>query len=237
MEDKSGNKQKPLRPVSNRVKDLYNAYMRNEGSRSIPIAGLDEDTLKNLEELLERGDELQTNEETQNETIEQTIPQEISEEIQALNDKIDSLEQERDDLKEQAIRRTAELENVIKRTQKEKLEIIEYANEKLLIKFLSIIDDLTNAVESARQSHDANSILTGIEMINQKALKLLEDEGVKQIEDAVNKPFDVHYHEALMSMPSEVEEGHVVQEVLKGYQLRDKVIRHTKVVTSSGSPE
>ena len=155
---------------------------------------------------------------------------------QSLNDKIDSLEKERDEAKDQAIRKTAELENVIKRTQKEKYDIIEYANEKLLLKFLSIIDDLTNAVDSARQSHDATSILTGIEMIHQKALKLLEDEGVKPIDNVVGHPFDVHFHEALLSMPSEIKEGHVVQEVVKGYTLREKVIRHTKVVTSSGEP-
>jgi molecular chaperone GrpE len=237
MEDKSGNKQKPLRPVSNRVKDLYNAYMRNEGTRSIPITGLDDEAMQNLEELLEGGDEMTPKDEPTNDTNEMTLQQEIAEEIQSLNDRIDVLEKERDEAKDQAIRKTAELENVIKRTQREKYDIIEFANEKLLLKFLSIIDDLTNAVDSARQSHDATSILTGIEMIHQKALKLLEDEGVKPIDNVVGHPFDVHFHEALLSMPSEIKEGHVVQEVMKGYTLRDKVIRHTKVVTSSGEPD
>jgi molecular chaperone GrpE len=150
---------------------------------------------------------------------------------------IDSLQKENAELKDKLIRKTAELDNVIKRCEKEKLNMIDYANEKLIIKLLELVDDLDNAVESGKKSHDPETILTGVEMIHQKAMKLLEDEGVKPLDSAEGKPFDVNLHDAMVSMPSEQPEGTVIQEIQKGYTLRDKVIRHSKVVTSSGEAD
>ena len=149
---------------------------------------------------------------------------------------IEELKQENTALKDKLIRKTAELDNVIKRCEKEKLDMISYANEKLLLKLLDLVDDMDKAVEAGKESHNPDTILTGVEMIYEKAKKLLEDEGVKAIESHVGKPFDVNFHDAMVSMPSEHPEGTVVQEIQKGYTLRDKVLRHSKVITSSGEP-
>lgn len=138
------------------------------------------------------------------------------------------------ELKDQLLRKTAELDNVIKRTAKEKIDLIDYANEKLIIKLLSIVDDISNAVDAGKKSTDFDSLLKGVELISNKMTKLLEEEGVRQIESYVGKPFDVNLHEAMMSMPSEAEEGTVLQELLTGFELRGKVIRHAKVITSAG---
>ena len=140
------------------------------------------------------------------------------------------------ELKDQLLRKTAELDNVIKRTAKEKMELIDYANEKLILKMLNVVDDIANAVEAGNKTKDYDSLMKGIELIYNKVNKLLEEEGVKQIESPVGKPFDVNLHEAMMSIPSEMEEGSVVQEMFPGYSLRGKVIRHSKVITSSGEP-
>ena len=147
---------------------------------------------------------------------------------------IEELKQENAALKDKLVRKTAELDNVIKRCEKEKLEMLDYANEKLLLKLLDLIDDLDKAVEAGKESHNPDTILTGVEMIHEKAKKLLEDEGVKQIEPSIGKPFDVNIHDAMVSMPSEHPEGTVVQEIQKGYTFRDKILRHSKVITSSG---
>lgn len=147
---------------------------------------------------------------------------------------IEELKQENAALKDKLIRKTAELDNVIKRCEKEKLDMLTYANEKLLLKLLDLIDDLDKAVEAGKESHNPDTILTGVEMIHEKAKKFLEDEGVKQMNSAVGQPFDVNLHDAMVSMPSEHPEGTVVQEIQKGYTYRDKILRHSKVITSSG---
>ncbi len=148
---------------------------------------------------------------------------------------IESLKKENEQLKDKLMRKTAELDNVIKRCEKEKLEMLDYANEKLLVKLLDLVDDLAKAVEAGKESHDPETIITGIEMIYDKALKLLESEGVKPLESAVGKQFNVELHDAMVSMPSEHPEGTVVSEVQKGYSYKDKVLRHSKVITSSGN--
>jgi molecular chaperone GrpE len=148
---------------------------------------------------------------------------------------IESLKKENEQLKDKLMRKTAELDNVIKRCEKEKLEMLDYANEKLLVKLLDLVDDLAKAVEAGKESHDPDTILTGVELIYDKAMKLLDSEGVKPLESSVGKPFDVNIHDAMVSMPSEHPEGIVVNEVQKGYSYKDKVLRHSKVITSSGN--
>lgn len=236
MEDKSGNKQKPLRPTGNKMKDLYNAYFRNEGSRSVPISGPEgSESTHTDDEILS---EIEAEVKAQEEAVKiEELHAEYSKIADELGDKLIAIEKERDDLKEQLFRKAAELENVIKRTSREKMDMIDYANEKLLMKFLPVSDDLGNAINAAKQTTDINSLLTGIEMIYNKVTRLLEEEGVKPIESAIGKPFNVNYHEAMLQMPSEYEEGSVVQELQKGYMHKDKVMRHTKVITSSGQPE
>ena len=149
----------------------------------------------------------------------------------------ESLKKENEQLKDKLVRKTAELDNVIKRCEKEKMEMLDYANEKLLVKLLDIVDDLAKAVEAGKKSHDPDTILTGVEMIYEKTMKLLEAEGVKPLETAVGKPFDVNLHDAMVSMPSEHPEGTIVDEIQKGYSYKDKVLRHSKVITSMGDAD
>lgn len=151
---------------------------------------------------------------------------------------LEKAERERDELKEMVLRKSAEFENYRKRTMKEKQELIEYANEHLIIKMLPVVDDLHTALESAKKSQDHEGFLKGVEMIYVKAIKIFEDAGVIPIVTAHGEPFNVEMHEALAHMPSsDAPEGHILQEIQRGYTLREKVIRHTKVVTSAGNPE
>lgn len=229
MED--GNSKKPLRQATNKAKDILNTYLKHEGGKSIPISSQDEDKeFEHMKEHIEHAEK--STEEVQNK--EHTEIAELHEEIQTLRNKVEQLEKEKNELYEQLLRKVAEFENFRKRTQKEKEELIKYGNEKLLLEFLAILDDLGNAVQSAKQTSDFNSLVTGLELIWGKARKLFEQAGVVEIESPVGKPFDVELHDALMTMPSELPEGYVVQELQKGYKFFDKVLRHTKVITSSG---
>ena len=101
---------------------------------------------------------------------------------------------------------------------------------------MEILDDIGAAVSSGKSSKDFDSLLSGVEMIYKKAIKIFEEAGVKPMDDPAGKEFDVDFHEALMSAPSEeTPEGSVLQTIQKGYMYRDKVLRHAKVIASAGS--
>jgi molecular chaperone GrpE len=230
MED--GNTKKPLRQATNKAKDIYNTYFKHEGGKQIPISTSEEQPQIETTELKAEKNQ----EEVQEAFVKVDVSEleKLKEEIANLQKRVEDLEKEKKELYEQLLRKAAEFENFRRRTQKEKEELIKYGNEKLLFEFLEILDDLGNAVQSAKQNSDFNSLVTGLELIWNKTRKLFEQAGVAEIESPVGKPFDVEYHEALMTAPSNLPEGYVVQELQKGYKFHDKVLRHTKVITSSG---
>ncbi len=114
---------------------------------------------------------------------------------------------------------------------------MELASENLLRGLLPILDDLHGAVEAARSTQNAEALRQGLELIYANALKLFQRYGVVPMESPVGKPFDVRYHEAVAQLPSALPEGHVVQELQRGYLLHNRLLRHAKVATSSGAPE
>ena len=152
------------------------------------------------------------------------------------NSEMEELKKERDELKEQLVRKAAEFENQRKRHLKEKQELIDYANERLLYRLLEILDDMSAAVEAGNKSSDFEALLKGISMIQQKSMKIFGEFGVKPMEDPVGKEFDVNLHEAMMAMNSDKPEGTVLQAFQPGYMMHDKVLRHAKVITSNGIP-
>jgi molecular chaperone GrpE len=204
--------------ASEKMKGLYNTFLRNDDQKRTRMS----DQNNENQESVENGDENISQNENQN---------------ASQNDELTALKNERDELRDQVLRKTAEVENIRRRAQKEKQDLIEYANERLLGNLVSVLDDLHTALEAAKKSRDYDALLKGIEMVYNKAEKAFEQAGVKPIVDHVGKPFDVNYHEALMLMPSDEPEGHVVQEVQRGYMLRNKVLRHAKVITSAGKGE
>jgi molecular chaperone GrpE len=207
------------------MKDVQNTYLKAEGRGGAP-----REVEVEIQDKPRSSDEAQTEEQASNHEV---TSQETIKEMEKM---ISELASERDELKDKFVRTAAEMENLRRRTMKEKQEIIEYANERLLFKMLDILDDLGNAVEAARKSGDSESILKGIEMIQQKSEKLFLDAGVTRIPSPVGSEFDVHFHEALMHVPSEFPENNVINEVQPGYMIHNKVLRHTKVVTSAGEP-
>lgn len=162
--------------------------------------------------------------------------EDIREEETAPGDVIERLLAEVEEWKDLAHRRSAEIANIQRRTQQERQDLMAYASEHMITKMLPVLDDLHAAVDAARKSSESSALKTGIEMIYGKALKIFEDAGVIHIEAGPGELFNVEFHEALMHTPSDQPEGHVVQNVQRGYLLHEKVIRHAKVITSAGLP-
>ena len=98
-------------------------------------------------------------------------------EIEEIQNKLTETERERDELREQMQRLAAELENFRRRSLKEKREMLEYANERLLFDLLPVLDDFSNAIESGNLNSDYSALLQGFELINQKIIKLFETQG------------------------------------------------------------
>ena len=133
------------------------------------------------------------------------------------------------------LRLAAEFDNYKKRTARQFAELVKNANEELIVELLAILDDFKRALEtnSSRDSVEQNqSYLDGMKMIYDKFLSVLKARGVVQFEPT-GQPFDPQFHDAVMQMPSEQEEGTVVGVISPGYTLNEKVIRHAKVIVAS----
>lgn len=131
------------------------------------------------------------------------------------------------------LRLQAEFENARKRMEKEQAEFIKYANEGIILSLLGVLDDLERSLSAAEQKHeDYAAFLKGVEMILANIYEILKKNEVRPIE-AEGKPFDPHYHEALLQAESdEFPDGTIMEELQKGYMLGERVIRTAKVKVS-----
>lgn len=234
------NVKKPLRSSQNAQQDIYDVYVKGNKEREIEIETEDQNIDDKIEAAL-ANEQLDNDAEEKNSNEQGSLESEpahdekTDEELNTLQSSIESYKKEIDSLKENLARRTAEMENMKKRTEKEKSDLVSYANAKLLTNLLEIPDTISQALDASNKSEDYQSLKKGVEMIHSKTIKLFEEAGVQIMEDPTGKEFDVELHEALMIQPSEdVPEGNVVQVVQNGYILKDRVLRHAKVITSSG---
>ena len=127
----------------------------------------------------------------------------------------------------------AEFDNFRKRTLRERTDLIKTAAEKALKGILPIVDDFERGLDAIKDSTDAQVVKEGMELIYNKFVKYLADNGVKAIE-STGSDFDTELHEAVAMVPAENdgEKGKVKDTVLKGYMINDKVLRHAKVVVA-----
>ncbi len=149
-----------------------------------------------------------------------------------LEENIKSLEGEIDKYKELALRKAAEFENYKRRTENDQLNLLKYAAEALIVKLLPIVDDLERSISHMTEETDVLKIKEGIQLVYNKFMKTLEEQGVKKIE-SVGKPFSVDFHEALMQRVDDSVPPHTVLDELEtGYMYKDRVIRHAKVIVN-----
>jgi molecular chaperone GrpE len=132
------------------------------------------------------------------------------------------------------LRTTADFDNFKKRATREKQDAIKFANESLLQKLIPVLDNFDMALSAAQntQADGSQSLQTGINMIYQQLKGLLAEAGVEEV-DAAGKPFDPNFHEAVSQKETtEAPEGHVVQQLRKGYKLRERLLRPASVVVA-----
>jgi molecular chaperone GrpE len=157
-------------------------------------------------------------------------------EVDQLQLKLEELQKAADTYKDQFLRKAAELENFKRRSEADFVNLIKNANEGLLTALLPILNDFFRSLKSGKEQKDHDAFYNGVELIFNKFSKILEAQGLVPFE-SVGKPFDVEYHDAVLLVPREdVPPNTVLEEVERGYMLRDKVLRHAKVVVSA-SPD
>jgi molecular chaperone GrpE len=135
---------------------------------------------------------------------------------------------------EKFLRQTADFENFKKRAARERLEAIKFANEGLLAKLIPVMDNFEMAASAAtgQQADNMESIKTGVQMILGQLKSVLVESGIEEV-DATGKVFDPVWHEAVSQQEStDVEEGQVLQQIRKGYKLKERLIRPASVVVA-----
>ncbi len=148
-----------------------------------------------------------------------------------LEEQLAQAKEENAELKDKYLRQVAEFDNYRKRTLKEKTELILNGGAKVLDALLPVLDDLERAATNIEKSDDIATLKEGVALIIDKLAKALATQGLHKI-DAIGKPFDTDFHEAVALIPAQDEnqKNHVVDCVQPGYLLNDKVLRHAKVV-------
>lgn len=158
-------------------------------------------------------------ENNENEESEESELEKAQKKIEELNDKY--------------LRQIAEFDNYRKRVMKEKADMIKYSGEKVITTLLPILDDMERAIQNMEKTEDVTSVKEGVQLIIDKFMKLLKQEGLSRIETE-GKDFDTDFHEAIAMVPGQPEEmkGKIIDCVTPGYMLNDKVIRHAKVAVA-----
>lgn len=126
----------------------------------------------------------------------------------------------------------ADFDNYRKRVLKEKAELLKNGAEKTLLGLLPIVDDFERGLAATKDAEDAASVREGMELIYNKLVKYLSDNGVKEMDTKQGSDFDADLHEAIATIPAPAEDlkGKIIDTTQKGYMINDKVLRHAKVV-------
>ena len=181
-------------------------------------------------------------EELLNEEVKEETPEEVSAETPAAEEetkeptpeeKIAELEKQIADLKTQQLYKVAEFDNFRKRVMQEKADLIKNGGSKVITTLLPIVDDLERAQQNMDKFEDVAAVKEGLNLIIDKFFKLLAQEGLQKM-DVVGQPFDADLHEAIATVPGlpADQKGKVIDCMMAGYTLNDKVIRYAKVAVA-----
>jgi len=158
-------------------------------------------------------------------------PEEVVDDLQA---ELAAAERRADEHLSDLKRLAAEFDNYRKRVARDQERVVSLAHERLVKELLPIVDDLERALEAAER-HEEARLEEGVKLVHRALTDVLRKEGLEEIE--TDGRFDPHVHEALLSQPSEAEEGAVIEVVQRGYRVGDRVLRPARVVVSAGPPE
>jgi molecular chaperone GrpE len=150
------------------------------------------------------------------------------------DDPMGGLQADLDRFRDLALRSQADFENYKKRSAREKEEAIKYANRSLLERLLPIVDNFELGLAAARDEGEQSPIFSGMNLVLKQVNDFLTDQGLKSIETAGQK-FDPNLHEAIAHEPSDtVPENNIIRQTRRGYRFKDRLLRPSSVVVSSG---
>jgi molecular chaperone GrpE len=209
----------------------------NNESKSVDNQGQDQDNDKHFSKIIKN----KSNEENIKKT-KQTKKKNVSDSVEKnsqvnnFKDEISKLNEEIEILKEEKLRTLAEMENLRKRFEKDKIDSIKYGNHNLARDMLTLGDNLSRALDAIssdeKRSESFNNLIDGLKIVQKEFVTILEKHGVKKIE-SINKKFDHNYHQAMLEVETdEFNEGYVVQEIQSGFTLHDRLLRPSMVGVS-----
>ncbi len=155
----------------------------------------------------------------------------LEEELETLKKELEKAKAEREDLYDKLLRLSAEFDNFRKRTQRDLERFKELANEAIIKELLLILDNFERALEAVEKGSDLEAFIEGVKLIHKQFKETLKRFGVEEIE-ARGVEFDPNIHEAVMQVEDEEKDNIVVQEVQKGYKLKGKLLRPSKVIVA-----
>ena len=159
---------------------------------------------------------------------------ELEKRVEELERRLEEVERERDEYLTDLKRLAADFENFRKRAARDQESLVARAHERLVKELVPVLDDLERALEAAAD-HEEARLEEGVRLVARELENALAKEGLVEIE--TDGRFDPHVHEALLSQPSDEDEGAILQVLQKGYRLGDRVLRPARVVISQGSSQ
>lgn len=155
-----------------------------------------------------------------------TEPKELPSELDGLRARVEKLE-------EALLRAKADYQNLQRRSANERAEAVLYGNAELMKSVLTVADDFERALEAAKSTDNHDAVVEGVQLVYENLMQSLGRSGLEPIA-ALHHPFDPAVHEAMLRQPTdEHPPGTVVQELVKGYRLHDRVVRPSKVVVAA----
>ncbi len=184
----------------------------------------------NPEEIKNEAEDVEINDLNDDTVADDTTADVTVDEVEGMQARIDELAQQLAKEKNDYLFLRADFDNYRKRTLKEREELIRNAAEKVLRGLLPIVDDFERGLEATKDASDADAVRQGMELIYNKLIKYLADNGVKAME-STGADFDPDFHEAIAAIPAPTPEqkGKVIDTTQRGYMYNDKVLRHAKV--------
>jgi molecular chaperone GrpE len=179
-------------------------------------------------------DQVSTGEEETGGGVGLAPPDELQKRVADLEERLARAEAERDERLNDLRRVAADFDNFRKRAARDQENLVARAHERLMKALLPVLDDLERALVAAAE-HEEAKLHEGVELVARELREAVKREGLEEIE--AEGQFDPHVHEALLSQPSEREEGAVIEVLQKGYRLGDRVLRPARVVISQGVPQ
>jgi len=187
----------------------------------------------NKEDELEKNNSDIVNSESENLEQNSTVANDTDADNEKQNELEENLRDEIEQLRDEKLRLLADMENLRKRSDRDRMDSIRYGNINFARDILSLGDNLSRALDAipkdAEKIETITNLINGLRMVQREFTSILEKHGIKKIE-AINQRFDHNFHQAMMEIESEeVEEGIVIQEIQSGYNMHDRLLRPSMV--------